>query len=355
MTGWLIGEVRELIGRAFRTGACRRAAGSCARAGFLHRSREPACSGPDRPTHCRRIYRRRQQTETSEPQRRSRRTRWSTAASPGPAAARASLCRTTSGWPREPHQKTSDFAPASGCVPVDRIKSLVVRCASAVTRAVAVSLLRVAPKRTTESNGAGVVTHMCGNPAMPRPRGFSSHAALTPPYDGGYDCTWLGGVREEVKVLADPTPGAGHAVASAPRGSAGPAGPGPPSVRTHKRPARQPDSRSWPNSRRHLRAPADDRRHRGRHRPLQPRDRRTCGRAGGAVRGAGREPFRRVRQRPVPRPRPRETTDPRHRRRTLPGQRSTSAGTSSARRVVSSAQIPQAMDHPPRSPGTVRV
>ncbi len=75
-------------------------------------------------------------------------------------------------------------------------------------------------------------------------------------------------------------------------------------------PGSQPDWRSWPNSRRHRRAPADDRRHRGRHRLLQPRDRRTCGRAGGAVRGAGREPFRPVRQRPVPRPRPRETTDP---------------------------------------------
>lgn len=46
MTGWLIGEVRELIGRAFRTGACRRAAGSATRAGFLHRSREPSAQAP---------------------------------------------------------------------------------------------------------------------------------------------------------------------------------------------------------------------------------------------------------------------------------------------------------------------
>lgn len=40
------------------------------------------------------------------------------------------------------------------------------------------SLLRVAPKRTTECKGVGVVTRMCGNPARPRPRG-SVAAALT--------------------------------------------------------------------------------------------------------------------------------------------------------------------------------
>jgi hypothetical protein len=74
------------------------------------------------------------------------------------------------------------LAPAKGCVLVDRTKSLgrVVRIGR-ITLAVAVSLLQVAPKRTTECNGAraGVVTHLCGSPARPHPRGFSSHTALT--------------------------------------------------------------------------------------------------------------------------------------------------------------------------------
>ncbi|MET8243764.1 hypothetical protein ABZV31_04600 [Streptomyces sp. NPDC005202] len=41
MIGWLTGEVRELIGRVFRTGECLRAAGRLLAQAFLRRSREP--------------------------------------------------------------------------------------------------------------------------------------------------------------------------------------------------------------------------------------------------------------------------------------------------------------------------
>ncbi|GGY07413.1 hypothetical protein GCM10010384_09810 [Streptomyces djakartensis] len=41
VTGWLTGEVRELIGRVFRTGKRLRAAGLLLAQAFLHRSPEP--------------------------------------------------------------------------------------------------------------------------------------------------------------------------------------------------------------------------------------------------------------------------------------------------------------------------
>ncbi|QIY92920.1 hypothetical protein HEP87_41450 [Streptomyces sp. S1D4-11] len=44
--GWLIGEVRELIKRVFRTGECRRAAGRLPGQAFVHRSREPLAQAP---------------------------------------------------------------------------------------------------------------------------------------------------------------------------------------------------------------------------------------------------------------------------------------------------------------------
>ncbi|ANP53331.1 hypothetical protein AVL59_30760 [Streptomyces griseochromogenes] len=44
--GWLIGEVRELIGRVFRTGQCLPAAGWLLGQAFLHRSREPLAQAP---------------------------------------------------------------------------------------------------------------------------------------------------------------------------------------------------------------------------------------------------------------------------------------------------------------------
>ncbi|MFJ8358048.1 hypothetical protein [Streptomyces sp. NPDC093984] len=46
MIGWLIGEVRELIGRVFRTGECLRAAGRLLGQALLHRSREPLAQAP---------------------------------------------------------------------------------------------------------------------------------------------------------------------------------------------------------------------------------------------------------------------------------------------------------------------
>ncbi|MET7893564.1 hypothetical protein [Streptomyces mirabilis] len=46
MTGWLIGEVRELIGRVFPTGECRRAAGRLLLQALLHRSRKPLTQTP---------------------------------------------------------------------------------------------------------------------------------------------------------------------------------------------------------------------------------------------------------------------------------------------------------------------
>ncbi|MEU5535047.1 hypothetical protein [Streptomyces sp. NPDC020362] len=46
MIGWLIGEVRELIGRVFRTGQCLPAAGRLLGQAFLHRSREPLAQAP---------------------------------------------------------------------------------------------------------------------------------------------------------------------------------------------------------------------------------------------------------------------------------------------------------------------
>ncbi|MEE1672134.1 hypothetical protein RCR19_42755 (plasmid) [Streptomyces sp. WAC07094] len=46
MIGWLIGEVRELIGRVFRTGERLRAAGRLLRQALLHRSREPLAQAP---------------------------------------------------------------------------------------------------------------------------------------------------------------------------------------------------------------------------------------------------------------------------------------------------------------------
>ncbi|MGW7243758.1 hypothetical protein [Streptomyces sp. NPDC054804] len=46
MIGRLTGEVRELIGRVFRTGACRHAAGRLLGLAFLHRSREPLTQAP---------------------------------------------------------------------------------------------------------------------------------------------------------------------------------------------------------------------------------------------------------------------------------------------------------------------
>jgi hypothetical protein len=46
--GSLIGEVRELIGRVFRTGECLPAAGRLLGQAFLHRSREPLVREIDR-------------------------------------------------------------------------------------------------------------------------------------------------------------------------------------------------------------------------------------------------------------------------------------------------------------------
>ncbi|MFE6555287.1 hypothetical protein ACFVHS_44045 [Streptomyces sp. NPDC057746] len=46
MIGWLIWEVRELIGTVFRTGERLRAAGRLLRQAFLHRSREPLAQTP---------------------------------------------------------------------------------------------------------------------------------------------------------------------------------------------------------------------------------------------------------------------------------------------------------------------
>ncbi|MHA5055163.1 hypothetical protein [Streptomyces sp. SD15] len=46
MIGWLIGEVRELIGRVFRTGECLLAAGRLLGQAFPHRSREPLAQSP---------------------------------------------------------------------------------------------------------------------------------------------------------------------------------------------------------------------------------------------------------------------------------------------------------------------
>ncbi|MFF4037148.1 hypothetical protein [Streptomyces sp. NPDC001816] len=46
MIGWLAGEVRELIGRVFRTGECLPAAGRLLGQAFLPRSREPLAQAP---------------------------------------------------------------------------------------------------------------------------------------------------------------------------------------------------------------------------------------------------------------------------------------------------------------------
>lgn len=79
----------------------------------------------------------------------------------------------------------------NGCVLVDRTKSLghVLRIGR-IRRAVAVSLPRVALKRTPECNGAraGVVTHLFGSPARPHLRGFSSSGR---PYNAGVRATGL--------------------------------------------------------------------------------------------------------------------------------------------------------------------
>ncbi|MEU3619784.1 hypothetical protein ABZ725_46990 [Streptomyces sp. NPDC006872] len=44
--GWLIGEVRELVGGVFRTGVCLRAAGRLLGQAFPHRFREPLAQAP---------------------------------------------------------------------------------------------------------------------------------------------------------------------------------------------------------------------------------------------------------------------------------------------------------------------
>jgi hypothetical protein len=153
-----------------------------------------ACAGPDRPSCCRRNGRPPTATGTPESLRRSRRTGWSTAASPW-------VCR-SEGQPMQddfrlaswPHQETLNFASANACVLVERAKPLgrMLRVGR-ITRAVAVSLLRVAPKRTTQCNGAraGVVTHLFGSPARPHLRGFSSHALSHSPYERGGGCGCL--------------------------------------------------------------------------------------------------------------------------------------------------------------------
>ncbi|MFI1727846.1 hypothetical protein ACH40E_01105 [Streptomyces acidicola] len=84
MIGWLIGEVRELIGRVFRTGECLRAAGRLLGQAFLHRSREPLAQAPI--VHVTAAESAARQLQLApEPMRKSWRTAWSTAALPEPA------------------------------------------------------------------------------------------------------------------------------------------------------------------------------------------------------------------------------------------------------------------------------